>query len=317
MVGRIFVLISFFVFVAGAGFATQPDNILVNNPGADSTNYDTQSTTAMVRVSPSIIVVAFQDSGSSTGINQHFSGYARSTDGGATFTDMGSLPDTVAGDEAFPTLARNETTGTIYYSILSWNESTIQVFRSTDDGITFGNPVTVDPGEGGFQSYPRIIVDNNPGPGNGFVYIGWRNFQTSDNMRFARSTDGGSSWGSIQSIAFQGNGAYLSIGPDHAIYYYWYDYADLPHRIRVRKSVDLGQSFNPLVTVRDMQAATFNGDLGLGFFTNGFPQAVSNSIDPNCQYMVVADGFGVDRAAIFLATSSDGGASWGGVHPDR
>lgn len=311
VVGRIFFTISFLALVAGVGFATQPDNILVNNPAADSTNYDTQSTTAMVRVSPSVIVVAFQDSGSSTGNNRHFGGYARSTDGGLTFTDLGSLPDTAPGDEAFPTLARDETSGTIYFSILSWDESTIQVFRSTDDGVTFGNPVTVDPGEGGFQSYPRIIVDNNPGPGSGNVYIGWRNFQTTDNMRFARSTDGGNTWGSIQSMAFQGNGAYLSIGPDHSIYYYWYDYADVPHRIRVRKSIDQGQSFSPMVTVREMQATTINGDLGLGFLTTGFPQAVSNSIDPNCQYVVVADGFGIDRGAIFLAASSDGGASWG------
>jgi hypothetical protein len=54
------------------------------------TSYFTQSETSLVAFG-STIVVGFNDSGSNAG-GSHFTGWSRSTDGGATWTDGGTLP---------------------------------------------------------------------------------------------------------------------------------------------------------------------------------------------------------------------------------
>jgi hypothetical protein len=56
-------------------------------------------------------VVVANDAGSFNGSNNKFTGYSYSTNGGASFTDGGSLPTSAIGDAGDPTLARNETTG--------------------------------------------------------------------------------------------------------------------------------------------------------------------------------------------------------------
>ncbi|MBI1785476.1 hypothetical protein HYR69_10065, partial [Candidatus Sumerlaeota bacterium] len=65
-----------------------PANTQVNNPAADATTQDTQSETALVLGSGSNIVAAFNDSGSNVGGVTKFTGFARSTNGGTSFTDM-------------------------------------------------------------------------------------------------------------------------------------------------------------------------------------------------------------------------------------
>src|SRR5262245_4870335 len=74
---------------------TSPTNVLVNSPAEDTTNHDTQSETAIVLGANSNIVVAYNDVGSfsyPTPLNPTGTGYSLSRDGGATFTDEGSLP---------------------------------------------------------------------------------------------------------------------------------------------------------------------------------------------------------------------------------
>src|SRR5262245_60692875 len=73
-------------------------NVLVNDPSADTTTANTQSETSTV-VFPDehgiTVVSAFNDFGSNIIPNQfHKIGFARSTDGGKSFTDGGSLPGT-------------------------------------------------------------------------------------------------------------------------------------------------------------------------------------------------------------------------------
>src|SRR5438309_516117 len=87
-----------------------PVNVLVNNPAADTTSQDTQSETSSVSFinasGQQVVVVGFNDSGSfdpSFNPPFHFTGYARSTDGGATFTDLGVLPASANGDAGDPT----------------------------------------------------------------------------------------------------------------------------------------------------------------------------------------------------------------------
>src|SRR5947209_8588333 len=122
-------------------------NVLVNNPAADVGSNDTQSETALV-LAGSTVLVAFNDSGSNQS-NNKFTGFGRSTDGGATFTDMGALPASTAGDAGDPALARDNVSGRIYFATLGYSSgNVIQVFRSSDNGATFDVPVNGAPGFG-------------------------------------------------------------------------------------------------------------------------------------------------------------------------
>src|SRR5262245_3721999 len=67
-------------------------NVLVNDQFSDTTSQDTQSETSTI-VFGNTVLTSFNDSGHFfSPSSSHVTGYARSTDGGATFADLGSLP---------------------------------------------------------------------------------------------------------------------------------------------------------------------------------------------------------------------------------
>src|SRR5213592_900613 len=78
-------------------FASLP-NPLVNDPSLDTTGQDTQSETSTIAFG-STVLVSYNDSGSYALSPNQFTGWSRSTNGGASFTDMGPLPlDSDASD---------------------------------------------------------------------------------------------------------------------------------------------------------------------------------------------------------------------------
>jgi len=96
------------------------DALTNNNSGSTGTALFTQSETSVVAFG-NTVVVAYNDSGSNAGGTNKFTGFSRSTDGGNTFTDGGSLPTNAGGDAGDPVLARNETTGRIYFTTLGFS----------------------------------------------------------------------------------------------------------------------------------------------------------------------------------------------------
>jgi len=58
-------------------------------------------------------------------------------------------------------------------------------------------------------------------------------------------------------------GAYVTVGPDHAVYVFFFEQSS-PQRIRMRKSTDQGVTFGAAVTVATLATTSTNGDLGLG-----------------------------------------------------
>lgn len=293
-------------------------NALVNDPASDTTSHDTQSETA-ITVAGSNVIVGFNDSGSNASGASHFTGYSVSIDGGATFTDKGVLPTGTGGDAGDPVLARDNTTGMIYLATLAFDTNdNLQFWRSSDNGQTFTGPINSTPGFVRADSMDKewITVDNFPGEGQGNIYQAWRNFSNNAaraGITFTRSTDGGATWGPANPavfIATGGQGSWVTVGPDHAVYVFWLD----GHNIRMRKSTNLGVSFGPIVTVAALSSSTgTNGDLGLGgnFRTNTFPQVVVNPVNGNL-YLVVADrgATAPDKADIFFTQSIDGGSTW-------
>jgi uncharacterized delta-60 repeat protein len=257
-----------------------------------------------------------------------FTGFSRSADSGATFTDGGQLPSASQGDAGDPVMARNDSSHRIYFATLQFSGSGINVFRSDDDGNTWLAPTAGAPGSGSSDK-DWIAVDNNPGAGQGNVYLLIRDFSTSKNgIYLYKSTDNGSTFGpnggTLIVSAGSGNvqGPFVTVGPDHAVYVFYFDNSTTTEFIKVVKSTDGGATFGAPVTIATLATKGTNGDLGLsgvrngttgaaGFRSSAFPHAAVNPV--NGQLYVTYDDRGTkpgDKGDIYFQMSSDKGATW-------
>jgi hypothetical protein len=302
-----------------------PVNVLVNNRAEDSGGQNTQSETTLLTYTngtgQNIVLSGFNDSGSfGVGNGQHFTGYAISTDGGATFTDMGTLPDTANGDAGDPVMARDNVLGRDYFATLDFTGATMPVFSSNDDGQTWSQPANAAPGFAGpFFDKQWMAVDNNPGAGQGNIYFVGRDFGSSNGIFFTKSTDHGLTFGPSGGLPIvsgnNGNvqGVNIVVAPDHSISVFYLDQSTSPNRIMMRRSVDGGNTFGAAATVTSLTSGGINGDLGLspGFRTSTFPQAAVNPV--NGDIYIVYDDKGVaanDKADVFLRFSTNHGRTW-------
>jgi len=295
-------------------------NILVNNPAADATGQDTQSETALVHGGGNNIIASFNDSGSLIGGASKFTGFSLSINNGSGFTDKGTLPTNPDGDSGDPVLARSAKTGTILLSTLASSRHKLMIFRSTNNGASFLAPVNGAPGfttADGNQDKEWIATDNFAGPGFGNVYMFWRNFAAGGGMTFTRSVNDGVTWTPNKGLKITngvGQGAFVTVGSDHAVYLFWFDQSGTPFRLNMVKSTNQGVSFGPPVVVTTLKATGVNGDLGLSpnFRTNCFPQAAANPNPALAQhlYIVYPDRNGADHADIFFRRSTNGGTTW-------
>lgn len=295
-------------------------DVLVNdNAGGSGTAGFTQSETSVIAYG-SNIVIGFNDAGSFPEGGNKFTGFSYSSDGGQTFTDGGTLPTNTIGDAGDPVLARNENTGRIYLCTLGFNlPYTNQMFYSDDDGVTWAPPVNATPG-GNDEDKPWITVDNFQGSGNGNVYLLSRRFGgTATGIYFFKSTDDGQTFGPDGgSLIVPGNqGAFISVGPDHTVYAFWWAGSS----IKMRTSTDFGETFGDPITVATGLVGGQNGDLGLtgilqgtttpAFFrTSEFPHAAINPVNGNIYVTYDNRGIGSDKADIFYVMSTDGGLTW-------
>ena len=287
-------------------------NALVNNPAADATSRDTQSETTTIAFGNTVIV-AYNDSGSNAVSSSKFTGYARSTDGGLTFTDLGTLPTVTGGDAGDPILARDNSSGRVYLSTLRSSGVGIQVFRSDNNGQSFSAPTTAFTSfsSGDFADKEWITVDNFAGSGQGNVYLAARNFPgtgsaTPAGVFFSRSTNAGDTWSTPLQISSGGQGVNVVVGTDHSVYVFWYESST----IRMRKSTDQGASFAAAVTVATLTGIGTNGSLGLEFRSNSFAQAAVNPVSGAIYLVYNDDPAGADRGNIFFRQSTNGGATW-------
>ena len=113
-------------------------------------------------------------------------GRAYSHNAGATWTFPGVLdPGQFRSD---PVLGA-DADGNFYYYSLSTTTS-VELFKSTDGGVTWGAPVN---GFGGDKQW--MTIDRTSGAGRGNIYVNWNvQFSCCGNADFARSIDGGASF---------------------------------------------------------------------------------------------------------------------------
>ncbi len=199
-------------------------NVRVNDPSLDTHQVDqtTQSETT-IAVAGSKVAVGYNDS-QQTGLfltaGSNLSGYSYSTDGGASFTDGGTIPNTPEfvnfGD---PWLA-SDRAGAMYYSTLAFDlfniNLDIAVARSSDGGKTFGTPVPVyRPPFEVFYTGDKEAIAAGPDPtvkNRDDVYVAWDDFSFNFNtgefftgLPVAHSTDGGATWQVVYADKFDLN----------------------------------------------------------------------------------------------------------------
>jgi hypothetical protein len=301
-----------------------PANVLVNNPAQDTSENDTQSETTIVLGGGSRVIAAFNDSNLFLSQGK-LTGFSRSVNQGTSWTDGGGLPSGSVGDGGDPVLGRHNALGRTYLSTLMLVGSGLHVFRSDNDAASWLVPTQGAPGlsQNDFADKEWLAVDNAPGPGNGYVYLAYRKFKdpVGGGIYFTRSTDNGSTFGPNGGLliadegAYNVQGAYVAVGPGHAVYVFWLDQSageGTRNIIKVRKSTDRGLTFGAPVTVATLRGIATNGNLNLqgGFRSNSFPQAVVNPVNGHV-YVVYNDlTAGADRADVYLKRSTNGGVTW-------
>jgi hypothetical protein len=258
---------TFFALQSGASMFNDKPMIAVDtNPGSAFFNR---------------IYVAWDAAGGPAGIQVSFS-----DDQGVTFSTPVSagIPKGIGAD---PFVGPD---GTLYVAWQDFHDSVELVSRSTDGGVTFGNPVVIAPTLAAFDVgipaqafrraliYPACGADTSSGPNRGTLYCSWTDETLTNGMDafVAHSTDGGMTWTSPVRVNDDPTGVandqfnqWLAVDPsDGSISVSFYDTRNDPTHVSTdvfyARSTDGGNTFgaNVQVTTAPTNEAASGADFG-------------------------------------------------------
>jgi hypothetical protein len=184
--------------------------------------------------------------------------FARSTDGGETWTDPNiRINDDSSSYQHDPSMAIDHW-GNLYvaYQNTSDNDVHICLVKSTDGGESWTSPhVQIDDGQPGNHLLPELAIGQD-----GTIYASW-SWWGGDNILFAKSTDGGETWSRpnirvdyAPSNYFWNDNSSIAVDEVGNIFVTWdaYNYADAYPDIFGSMSTDGGETWtNPSVRVND------------------------------------------------------------------
>lgn len=320
-------------------------NVEVNDPRTDRHQIEqtTQSETSLAARGKHV-VVGYNDSQHTLlalTASTNLSGYGYSSDGGASFTDGGVLPNAPGSINLGDPWLGADRTGTFYYSTLAFDPAGnvgVSVARS-HRGRRWSTPVEVSPRGGdvlfNFADKPALTV--GPAPGDvlhDVVYDAWDDFSLSPSFEFttglpvARSVDGGRSWDVTyadryvvpENCSFQQYiGAQPLTLPDGTLYVaaeriFVDDPQCMGQPVQFEQdlfvSTDGGRSFGPRRVISAVTPAEETGALqlapGKAIRTIEFPTLAQRG---NALYVAWNDG-GQGPSHIKLARSTDRGRTW-------
>jgi hypothetical protein len=297
-----------------APLTLQGNDVLVHSPTA----LDFQSETTVAK-NGDYVVVGFNDVRGFYLPNVSVSGYAYSSNGGATWNDGGQLPTAggssgVYGDPDVKTWTDPETEDVyFFYSSLyttPGGSSSLCVHVSTDGGATWSAPreVTTATTASDFADKELMGVD----PETGRIFISWKNFGASQTIRVTYSDDFGLTWngptvfstnigqGAVPRAAGNGNNAYVG----------WRTEPSTPGAgtVQICRSVNNGVSWAGPTTIVSGLSSPMNpygSDRIHGFI--GMDVNHSNGY----VYIVYASRNNYpDFSDIYFTRSTNGGISW-------
>ncbi|HEV8479630.1 MAG TPA: FlgD immunoglobulin-like domain containing protein [Candidatus Eisenbacteria bacterium] len=172
-----------------------PTNIMCNNPAGDRVG-ETQSEVS-VAVNGDTVVVGWNDSQGFIGTPITLTSYAYSTNGGATFTDGGSVPLAAAGDQSFgDTGWDTDEVGNWYlvqlYTRTGQQNVAVHHARFVGGVLTLDPPVQAAIGTSATGLLDKCLIAADKVTGN--VYVAYTRFLGNSNIEIARSTTKGATW---------------------------------------------------------------------------------------------------------------------------
>jgi hypothetical protein len=338
---------------SSAGKLAKPafTNVRVNDPAQDTHQLDqtTQSETTIAVVG-SHVAVGYNDSQQSglfLTAGSDITGYSYSADGGAHFTDGGTIPDTPEFVNLGDPWLTSSRAGDMYFSTLAldfFNENLdVAVAKSTDGGKTFGTPVPVfRPPINIFYLGDKPAVATGPdpaAPAQDDAYVVWDDLSVNLNaspLKFfnglpvAHSTDGGATWKLTYAARFlqPSRGCSFSqfIGATPIVNHATGTLYVVAEKLAVTdphctglpvqrsewifRSTDGGKTFTPGVKIASVTEAVPNGllFLGPGRYMRDL-EFPAIALRGNTLYVAWNDGAS-GHSHIRLATSTDGGHTW-------
>jgi hypothetical protein len=303
------------------GSAPAAADTLVNDPTGESGSSQTQSETSIaLNETTGTVCSAWNDSwgyNHSAGIT----GFGRSTNGGASFTDGGGLGTTSFGD---PALIWRKLDGKFYIATLH-SSGGLGVWRSDTDCSTFtfaGQSST------GFSDDKELLaVDNNTTSAfYGRIYQAWTDFSTGQIA--LNHSDNGTTWTGKVFLSTSGvtvQGAWPAVGPDGTVWVAWLrwdPYFTGPITIEIKKSTNGGVSFTSVTSpaaskINPYASNPTNNFCGRPALNGNIrylpsPQiAVTPDGVVHVVYSYDPDGFNTgDVVNVYYRRSLDGGTTW-------
>jgi hypothetical protein len=203
-------------------------------------------------------------------------------------------------------------------------DSSIIVYRSTNNGASFSSPIIVNQGfsTNVYNDKPSLRIDTSNGsPFLGQSYIAftryYNNFRQTETL-FQRSLDQGLTWSTpilltnqVQGISNFGSS--VAIGPVGEIYVGWMQYGPGTPMFLIRRSDDGGLTFGPIIIVSTV-SLTLNPlpvtNFGFRVLTIAY---LAVDISPfNGQFIVYAvwQDTRTGTSHIFLSRSTNKGVTW-------
>lgn len=246
-----------------ARIALLPTNVQHNNKGGDGAG--TTQSGGSIAMDGSFGIASWNDG---LGGVSGFQGLSYTTDGGASWIDVGSPPigGAVPVWSGSPVCAVNPQTHEFYVAGIGIDLQQIVMSRVTFPGGTFtiSAPLVIHQRSGtDLVAEPWLAVD----PQNGNLYATWTQYVggTTSRIEFARSSTNGTMWDPVvvlNGAASNGlvEGARPQVGPNGEVHVVWHEIglADLD-RVRIRTSTTLGVSFGV-----ERTAISFYANFGSG-----------------------------------------------------